>query len=316
MSEGRRHNREWEGDRQLAEMISAYLDDRESLSTEEQAQIAALLADDPEARQIHAELGVIRQELRNLEPIAAPRPYHLTAEMVGAPEPVKLQESTAWYARHTETVRWATAAAAVIFVFVLGADLILHGVFSEPDGGNSTVQTDQADVMSRQAGDDDSAGSAAGDTELEAISGDGGDDADAGEEAPPVPTPELAQDTAGGGENADEAEEEAEDAPDPAAIAPPADDGEEPETGESGDAAESGDSTDSAAIATEEASIADADLFYDAEESATDDGSPDRQWWRIAEFSLVVLLGLLLTAMVVLPRLGRNAARTTDNQAG
>lgn len=314
MSEDRRHIREQEDNRPLAEMISAYLDDRESLSSQELARIELLLEEDPEARQMHAELGIIRQELRSLEPIEAPRAYHLTAEMVGAPEPVKLHTdpapATAWYVRHTETVRWATAAAAVLFVFVLGADLILNNAFSDPGDSDQSAQTDQADVLngdSDDADDDTSAGAGAADSGMEALEEDASDEAGDGEAAPPpVATPDVAEDAAGGNEET----ESGADTPGTSALYS------EPENEEAqGDADATGPApeAESARIATEDAAGA-ADTFaLNSDETVANDASSDRRLWRIAEFGLVVLLGILITAMVVLPRLGRGAARTAND---
>ncbi len=309
MSEDRRHNREAADARTLAELISAYLDDPEYLSAEELANVERLVAEDDEARRIHAELRVISQALTELEPIPAPRDYHLTAEMVGAPEPVQLQArrdgSPAWYARHADTVRWATAAAAVIFVFVLGADLILNGVLSDPATTGDSVQTNQADTMVREADDADDGDAAADDS---AMDEEAGGDAGAGEDAPPVVTPEVAEDGASGGQ---EAEESADD-PEAAALAPEAEDGED-QGANNDDAAAATAEALSEEPATDEAS-GNTDMFaFDADESAADESSSDRRLWRIAEFGLVVVLGLLITAMVVLPRLGRNNARAASD---
>jgi hypothetical protein len=50
------------------------------------------------------------------------------------------------------------------------------------------------------------------------------------------------------------------------------------------------------------------DPALDASLDEDDDGS-DRRTWRIAEISLVVVLGLLITAIIVLPRLAGSSAR-------
>lgn len=305
MSEDRRHNREAGDNRPLAELISAYLDDRESLTSDELAQVERLLEEDPPARQMHAEMDVIRLGLRDLEPIQAQRSFHLDAEMVGAPEPVVMQETQAWYVRRIETVRWVTAAAAVLFVFVLGADLVLNGVLSGPADSNETNQAEQAEIMSRQAGDN---GVTAGDTGAgaAAVEDESADDSGGGIEASRAATPTVAAETTGSAAEATEGQEE------PAALAPaPGDE----EASDGSDQTAPTPETQAASVATgEPAADSGTQAFnLNADDAGTEDESADRRPWRIAEFSLVVLLGLLITAMVVLSRLGRNSARAASD---
>jgi hypothetical protein len=54
-------------------------------------------------------------------------------------------------------------------------------------------------------------------------------------------------------------------------------------------------------------------MAFDADDSGAADEGSDRRLWRIAEFSLVVLVTVLITAMIVLPRLGRRSARTAND---
>jgi len=309
MSEDRRHNRAPGNDRPLAELLSAYLDDRDSLSSSELARVERLLDEDPTARRMHAELGVIRQELRSLESIPAPRAYHLDAEMLGLPEPVILRETQAWYARHTETVRWATAAAAILFVFVLGVDLISSGAFSGTGDEDFDAAPEQAEIMSRMADDDDAAAEALeeeasdGEAALETYADEAGDDAGESEEAPPVVTPEVAEDAASGAEEAED--EAAATAPDPVE--------EEEEAAGGADQPEATAETEAAVAATEQARAPSETMAFDADDSGAADEGSDRRLWRIAEFSLVVLVTVLITAMIVLPRLGRRSARTAND---
>ncbi len=289
MSDERRHNRELDENRPLAELISAYLDDRDSLSSEELAGVELLLDADPTARQIHAELEIIQAGLRSLDPIEAPRSYHLTAEMIGAPEPVVLQETSAWYVRQAATVRWATAAAAVLFVFVLGADLVLNSVFSGPVNSNDTYQAEQSEFVSRQAGEEAGTGAA----NMKATDDDSGSDAGGGAEAPSVVTSEATSDATD-----DQGVSGA------AALAPASGtEDAEPLDGATNTAptvvSETPDSS------SDDSAIAESTLAFDADEASVENESSDRRLWRIAEFSLVIVLGLLITAMVVLSRFGR-----------
>ncbi|CAN5816027.1 hypothetical protein BH23CHL2_BH23CHL2_07340 [soil metagenome] len=297
MSDDRRHNRDDEINRPTAELISAYLNDWESLSSQELERLELLLDEDQDAQRIHAELRVITRELGNLDHVPAPRSYHLDAEMVGAPEPVVLQETSAWYAHHAQTVRWATAAAAILFVFVLGADLVVNGVFFDT-GDDDVFETNQAEMTSRQA-DDDNAEAGASDAEESA-----GDDAGAGEDAPAALVPESAGD-----------DDAAPDEPDSDISAMESAPSEEDQGGASAEP-EAGDGALTAipTPAIDESASGDRPFAVDQAQLDADGGDSDRRLWRIAQFSLVVLLGLLITAMVVLPRLGNGTTRTRNGE--
>lgn len=330
MSEDRRHNRDHEISRPLVELVSAYLDDRESLSSRELEHVERLLEQDQSARRIHAELRAITGGLANLGPVPAPRSYHLDAEMVGAPQPVVMQETAAWsgarWARHTQKVRWATAAAAILFVFVLGADLALNGLVSDSDGDQDLFQTDQSEMTGRSADDSDAdVGDGAA-----AVEDDAGDDAGAGEDAPStllVPETSEESDEAQGDMDSDTSDEAiateaVEESADESEAETDAGDGTDAVTGDADDDRPADDSvsegpdepavdaaTPGEAGSTEQMFTFDRDVA-----SETGDGGSDRRPWRIAQFSLAVLLGLLITALVVLPRLGGSASRTRGGQ--
>jgi len=327
VSEDRRHNRDHEISRPLVELVSAYLDDRDSLSGRELEHVERLLEQNQDARRIHAELRAITGGLANLGPVPAPRSYHLDAEMVGAPELVVMQETTAWYVRHTQKVRWATAAAAILFVFVLGADLALNGLVSDSNGDQDHFQTDQSEMTGREAGDFDED---AGDDGAAVAEDDAGDEAGEGEEAPSTL---LVPDTSG---DSDEAESDMDsDTSDEAipteALEESAEESEaEPDTGGGTDAipgdsdedrpaddsdSEPPDEPAADVVTPDAAGPTEQSLAFEQDVAAeTDDGGSDRRLWRIAQFSLAVLLGLLITALVVLPRLGGAASRTRGGQ--
>ncbi len=307
MNDEGRHNQEnganSSGGMPLEVLLSVYLDDRESLDGEALVRIETLLANDDEARQTYAELQFVVRELQHLEPVVAPRSYHLDAEMAGAPEPIQLTASSAWYARHAGAVRWATAAAAVIFVFVLSADLMLNSVFTNPaDSDDSAMPANQSELNSDRGaveeaaeeddetaigaselappaqdeqGDEGAGDDAAGEEASDSVAGDGSDDFEGAAilEAPPdaIPTPAI-----------DEQESE-----------PIADD-DTARTDE--DLAEE----DSAELET-----------YAAEgaRQTSENESSDRRSWRIVQFSLAAILGLLISAMVILPRMSGSTRR-------
>jgi hypothetical protein len=336
VNDERRHNgnegREPAGGLPPVELLSAYLDDPADLSDEDRRLVEERLANDAEARRALAELRLIASELGELPAVTAPRSYHLDPSMVPAPQPIVLQQSAAWYARHSGAVRWATAAAAVVFVFVLGADLVLNGVFSsDSDSGDSSMPAGQAEISVRQDDDDDAESSAGGGADEGAGSDaaepdvaeleEGAGEASGGAEPTVAEMEEAEEEAAGAGEAPTEAEAEAEDggatasgtetgvmaveAPTEAEESPPAitqgtGEGELGATAPLDLEAESEDEGETTMFSADERT---ADALADE-----DDGS-DRRAWRIAEFGLVVVLGLLITAMIVLPRLAGSSGR-------
>lgn len=308
-----------------AELLSAYLDNPDDLQPETRRRIEQELATNADARRTLHELEAIVNGLQSLPDIAAPRPYHLTPDMVDAPEPVKLRETSAWYVRHSETIRWATAAAAILFIFVFTADLVTNGVGpGSGDGDTADSETEQTTLRSAdggQSGGDDASG--ASEAEMQPVPE---DDADAGGDAAPTATPapveaeeESAQDSSGGAEAQEGAAQD-----DAAVTSAEADDGEVAESEEppvtlnapeeaateaQGEAVpereESDASGDDEAAADTAATEAPADMFTMASEDADEGSSDSRTIWRAAEFSLIIVLALLLTIMIILPRLDR-----------
>lgn len=315
-----------------AELLSAYLDIPDELEPETRRRIEQELAANAEARRTLHELEAIVNGLQALPDIAAPRSYHLTPEMVGAPEPVKLQETKAWYVRHSESVRWATAAAAILFIFVFTADLVTNGIGpgDSSDGANVTSQSgDTADEPAgvRSADEGASGGDDADDeaeAEMQPVPEDGAasDSGDAAATATPAPVEaeEESAEDAGGGADAQEsapqddaavtsaeaggevAESEEET---PVTLEAP----EEAATEAQGEAVPDRDEADTVsdddAASDTGATEAQEDMFTVAAEDADEGGSDSRTVWRAAEFSLIIVLALLLTIMIILPRLDR-----------
>jgi hypothetical protein len=143
------------------EVLAGYLDAPEDLEATERAVLEAHLASCTQCKTTLAELRMIVQALSALPEIAPSRSFALTAEMVGdieryrtvtlpasepahTPlEPVVLQETSVWYARQMRAVRWATAVAALLFVFVLAGDFSASrwGGDSEPAGDVAVMET-------------------------------------------------------------------------------------------------------------------------------------------------------------------------------
>ena len=323
MNDGRGHNREGDarGDLPLDALLSAYLDDRESLDAGELERVEALLASDAEVQRAYAEMRVIVGELRGLEPVAAPRSYHLDAEMVGAPEPVSMTATDAWYIRHVSAIRWATAAAAVIFVFVLSADLVINGILRDPTSSSndtSSLPADQSQLVEERETADDAAleapaeSDAAGPQEAVPES-----DASASEDAQVFVAPsQKVEEAEDEGESSAGAADEAESGGDadselpldvPTAEIAIAEDGSEPLEDEApGDTART---TAATAVGDDDEAAAPEIFAFDDEAASSDDDGSGRRLWRIAEFSLVMILALLITALIILPRMARAPTR-------
>ena len=297
----------------LDALLSAYLDDRESLSAEELERVESLLASDAEARRAYAQLQVIVGELGRLEPVAAPRSFHLDADMLGAPEPAPVAAGSAWYVRHVGAIRWATAAAAVLFVFVLSADLVLNGIFA--DRSSDTSGADSAPFTQSQLAEPESAEEAAPyiASDIEE-SDDAATDSAAALEAPSQDADAAAKDAAGG-DDAVEAEEDSsagegamEAAGGAESVSPP----DAVPTAEIAIAQDGDEQADTArttdAVADDEARALDTLAFEEQAARSDDDGS-GRRLWRIAEFGLVMTLALLITALIILPRMARAPTR-------
>jgi hypothetical protein len=228
--------------------------------------------------------------------------------MVGAPEPVQMTSTTVWYARHAGAVRWATAAAAVIFVFVLGADVALNNIRSNSsDSGDNAMPANQSRLSDDDEGveeeAEEQADDASGASEMvppaQDDDGTGYGDADAGDASG---GDEAADTFATGGAEGAEATEGA-DATEGATTleavpeAIPTADADQAEAGES----EPISGTDAARDADDTSQVQ--TFMEDNDANDAGGGDSDRRAWRIVEFSLVVILGLLITAMVVLPRM-------------
>lgn len=111
------------------ETISAWLDEPADLSADERFGIEAHLAGCEDCRQVADDLRALVAALAALPEAAVPRPFALGQEHARRPAPVTHREPAAsraasrWYDRQMRALRWATAAAAILFVFVLGIDL-------------------------------------------------------------------------------------------------------------------------------------------------------------------------------------------------
>lgn len=295
--------------------LSAYLDDPSDFAPAERTRIELYLATAEGTARV-AEVRLLAGGLRELPQLEPPRSFRLTPEQVELPRPLVLRETSHWYARHGAALRWATAAAALLFVLVVSADLITHGV--QPSGSDDEAQplTSASDTSTSAGGAAEatatSAAVSAAESEPEATQGEAAPtevaDAqlpleDATEESVPPPAPTPAP--AGTGEvteglSSTEAATEDEEAAD----------------GQDGTARNSTEAQPTLASEptpqTEQAMLEDSDDFdatADAEvvalaEAGEQESSSSRLSWRAVEFSIVVVFVVLLALLVILPRWG------------
>ncbi len=109
--------------------IAAWLDEPDDLSAEERATIAEHLAGCVECQLVADDLRALVTALAALPDAELPRSFaiparHARPAPAAVREPAPIRAANRWYDRQMAALRWATAAAAILFVFVLGLDLI------------------------------------------------------------------------------------------------------------------------------------------------------------------------------------------------
>lgn len=242
------------------ELLSAYLDgDVEDEQTLERIDVH--LAQCRDCREALGELRALVRLLGDLPEPAVPRSFALTPEMV---QPANVVPGP-WFVRFQPALRWATAAAAVLLVLVLGADLALH----QP-GGQESASEVQIMMADGEAGGAATAGRAAADAATEAAEANA---ATTAEQSSPVP----------------------EAAAPPAPAAGPA----SPEA-----AGAQVETFDTPATAGSEAEASrDAPVDQAAEPFAATQEADGPNIWRLAEAVLALVVLWLLVATFALPRL-------------
>jgi hypothetical protein len=141
------------------ERLSAFLDDGNDLDIPERDAITGHLASCQVCQAVLIDLQLMVRTLGSLPEREAPRSFAITRDMLqpatepAAPGPIVLQQSAQWHARHAGKVRWATAVAAMLFVFVISADLVTNGLRTDPVGDSSG--TDSGVMLQEAAGDED-----------------------------------------------------------------------------------------------------------------------------------------------------------------
>lgn len=273
------------------ERLSEYLDASDDPGTSEREAINRHLTSCQECQTALADLQLMTRTLGALPEREAPRSFAITRDMLQpaktpeAPQPVVLQESAQWHARNAARIRWATAVAAMLFVFVISADLLTNGL-----SGVGTISDDAADDITSMNFEDQPEGSLG---------------ASAGDEPEPIPTTAAAQEA--------QVEEATEEEEAQVESAPPADAPENDPVPESDESEGSGEISDSMPASDDDAE--DSDEAMSVRSMQPEDGSEDlaaevaetssdstHMRWRIAEVSLALVLALLLAVMIGLPK--------------
>ena len=295
------------GQHPSVEQLSEYLDGAAEFDEAERSAIEGHLTSCQACQAVLDDLRLVVQSLAALPVREAPRSYAITHDMLepattpAAPQPVVLQESRQWHARHAGKVRWATAVAAMLFVFVISADLVTNGIRPTVTGTDDSA-SDM--TMSQPASDADES-----EESISALAFDEPDPiptAATGEGAVPeseeMPMEESAEvpesdapPPAGGEEEAEEEEAVPESAEEPAS-----DDTEQEDATErsSEDSAGGEDNEDVSMFSVDEEAISD----EPASENAATGEDSSQLGWRVAEVTLALVLALLLAVMIGLPK--------------
>jgi hypothetical protein len=287
-----------------AEVLASFVDGVAELPAETRAAMEAHLAACSSCRGALAELRIVVAALSALPEIEPRRSFALTPAMAESRElaqtvpaaaretgaPIDMRQTTAWHERQMRAMRWATVAAAILFVFVLSADITSNRFFAEPAERDSSVMLDQGSDPSGASAPDafvapqpgTAAEDAAGTTgEIRTTSGEpqpSATPASASVEAPPMATAAAA--AAAPTEATEDLQQ----------VTVEDDDTEAQESTQFQD----GSSEDSMLMAAEE----------DRRSMST-----SRHYWRLAQFGLAMLIVWLLAAMIALPRIRQGDRR-------
>ncbi|CAN5277384.1 hypothetical protein BH23CHL1_BH23CHL1_03320 [soil metagenome] len=275
------HSGPADGIHPAVEILSEYLGQAPELAQAERDAIDRHLIGCEQCQRVLNELQLMVRTLGTLPEMTAPRSFALRPEALEpatTPErtaPIVLQESAQWHERHAGKVRWATAVAAMLFVFVISADLVTNGLRGSDDMAMSSGG-DQMEVMQATEATPAAAGAAAG-----------------------IPTAEIAPGARTTGEEAPASDDEVPESDDSTAAQEESLD--EPEVGtfmEPSEDVDSGDDAGGQETLTMQQEATSEEPNSEAQASA--DSSQMR--WRIAEVSLALVLAILLAVMIGLPK--------------
>jgi anti-sigma factor RsiW len=129
----------------LVETLSDYLDEPGTFAAPEERLVETHVASCEACRSALVELRQIVHALAALPQPALPRSFALTPEQARRPAAVPALEPRWWQPAQWSTqlgkLRWATAVAALLFVVVLGGDLLNGGSTSPTSVDNQKVAT-------------------------------------------------------------------------------------------------------------------------------------------------------------------------------
>lgn len=269
----------WRDDHPTPEALAAFLD-ASAFDPADRAAIERHLPGCAACSAVLAELRALVTALADLPEPAVPRSFALTRAMLEQRDlphaldtrrPVDLERVARWRRRQIAAVRYATAVAAVLFVLVLGADLLTTTSFS--GGGDADVSSlpetsGQTFATDTPVGDEGERSAAPAQSEA----------------APAEPQPTEASIAAAAA---------------PTATPPGGEAVPTPATAE-----------DTLAIqATEQPTEQDQpQVETKAANDVERDAGGRRSGWRTLEFGLALLLAWLLAALVILPRIGAGGA--------
>lgn len=272
----------WQSGHLTDAALAEYEDTPDAFDPDVRAAFAAHLAECGRCRETLAELAHLRAALSALPDLEPRRSFALTPELLqerdlpqpldAGPRPIQLQETSAWRRRQLAAVRYAAATAAVLFVLVLGVDLLSNsagrGADDDSDAGVAAQPMSQSLATEAQADAARNAATPESDDSLQA-----------------QPTPAAAGAAAPTATTA-------------AAMAEPP------------QATTDGESAAPAAAPTEtpgelaQAPADDTQADGAAKTAGAEETTSSRSGWRTLEFALALALAWLLAALVILPRLG------------
>lgn len=151
-----------------AEVVSAWLDAPEDFSEQNRLALETHLSNCAECRQIAAELTAIVRAFRALPMVDPSHSFGLSAESAGLTATPTLPASqpperpaaahapyppaAPWYARQMSSLRWATAIASMLLVFLLSADLVNNVDFGGDDDDDAMIVMEARSTSNDEAG--------------------------------------------------------------------------------------------------------------------------------------------------------------------
>ena len=314
-----------------AEMVSAWLDTPDDFSEQDRLAIETHLAGCPQCTQLAAELTAIVRAFQTLPLVEAPHSFALTPEIAGLtrtptlpasrledpanPHERRLQREnrqsipdfgpTLWYERQMSRLRWATAIATLLFVFIFSADLLGNIDRSGGDDDDSAMFVEQPmSTSGEQAGAGAEATEASGASMPE---GESADDVARNSAETPNPAGAAEEEAAGSGPAATEASGDVA-VPTQAAAAT----GEEEEAPPAADASEPTVTDAETMLTIETAEPEQEDIAqqedqtiaaYSGEDTSAE--NHESNTLHLIELALVITIAWLVVAMIALPRLRR-----------